>query len=519
MTNTTVAELYRKLDLVRRRARLHDAVASIAIGLVVGLGVAVFLEAARRIAPGAAAGFLGDAIVDPLVVTLGIGLAAGFAAAMVAAIARRTGRPSRVAAAREIDRRLRLAERMTTATELSALDRPLNPVETVALADAGARVASIDHRAAHPWRWPAALPVAAGLLVVAAVLQLSPVGTAGAGASPSATMAAATAPPTTPTEEARTEAANLVRTAGELLRTEATVQNDAYLEAVGRTAERLAATLATADPEALPAIATELGELLDHATAAAAQRGTPAATATAEAMLADALRAVTPQRETAPQLAFVGGDGAPEILDPPAPRADDATIVPPGGERGIGDGAGQAPMDHVEGNLGGQQVMLEDDDGEDEVVNQARAGATPRPGAQPGNQGVETNLEHPELNMNAPGGMGEERTGAGTTQRGETAGEVAGNAVQAPGEEGPPPPDIEIEGDHGMMIAGDANPAGRRIRIEIPPPAELVPGGEMPPVPAGWVREVEAAVAPTALNPAARDLVAGYVNATAAIAP
>src|SRR5690606_16012831 len=79
------------------------------------------------------------------------------------------------AAAYAIDRRLRLGERIATATELSRSGRDLNPLERIVVDDATAREPSIDPRAVHPRRWPPVLLLALVLAGFAAVLQLAPV--------------------------------------------------------------------------------------------------------------------------------------------------------------------------------------------------------------------------------------------------------------------------------------------------------------------------------------------------------
>ena len=84
-------------------------------------------------------------------------------------------------------------------------------------------------------------------------------------------------------------------------------------------------------------------------------------------------------------------------------------------------------------------------------------------------------------------------------------------AAQQPGAIGMRPPEADFAPDDGMLLEAREAAEGRRIRIEIPPPAQLV---EVPviaiPTPDAWLPLPEAEVERDFLNPDTRELVRRY---------
>jgi len=234
--------LAHKLAALRLRHRLR----LYAIALLVGLAVALAILLLGRIEGPSALGW-------PQA------LLAGLLALLVGAAIAHFRTPSAKALAREVETRLQLSERLSTALEVSAGPAP-GIVGAALIADADRQAERIEPRQLAPLFPP---PLVASLLAVlglgTAVLLVPAYD--GRTAPQAALVAAGSAEPEIPA----TDAQEIARLA-ELVRADAEMRRDPFLEAVANSLDDLAQDLQSARADA--DVNETLAELLDYARAA-----------------------------------------------------------------------------------------------------------------------------------------------------------------------------------------------------------------------------------------------------------
>jgi hypothetical protein len=512
-----LAAVAARLAAADRRARSNRWLAALTIGVAGGLLILLALEIWRRFDPAGFDSFAGAVALDaarPLLQALAMAAlpAIAIGAGALVVLARRAA--PMIAMARSADRTFELKERISTAMEVAGHGWH-GPVERALIGDAGKRAAAIQPGRLEPLRLPSLAWGGVAVLAFALILQFAPGTIPAAEQIPAAgSPAAGDLPPDPLAAAEQAQAAEAVTRIAAMIAAEAEETADPYLGAVGRTMAVLGEDIAAAETVDRNELVGELNRLLGHAQEAALRPAAFPEPAAAPELIENLIRdmappepaAATPMATAAPANPGQGGAATAPTNDVANPVA----MVPPGPERGIGDGTPRPPTEQMEGNLGGVQIRLREAE-DDQVVNQARTGGAAGANAQPGNMGVETNQPPGQGGVQGQGQIGPQMQAGGPTRQGEVGGMDAGAAAQQPGAVGAPPPEADFAPDDGMLLEAREAAEGRRIRIEIPPPTLLV---EVPvvaiPTPDAWVPLPEAEVAREFLNPEARDLVRRY---------
>jgi hypothetical protein len=491
-----LGELVQRLTQARQRSAYGAVLAGAVASLVVGLAVFALLELLHsllgELAPWLA--FSGLAQPDWVAHLIVAALFAAFAlgATLVFAFSRR---PWLTSMARAADRRFALGEVMSTALELSGdSGRRVGVVPEALIRSAAIRSGSVDARRLVPMRLPGMVWAVPVLLAIGVLLAVAP---------PPALLERAFGGPggalaNDPAAAAERDAvAAQLRAVAAIIQQDAEERADPILQAVAREVDRLGAELA-ANPGANRAeIAEELERLRGVAGEAYLAAGEPAGgTRDLTRLLEAATAAVDPTR----------GAVTPATEERPAQATQgrDETVL----EAVLLDREYGAAPNAGEGALAGGGLTVNPNN-----INQTGVGG---PLGNYANTVEDYNPDYEEFYRDDPtvpgeGGVGE-MFAAAVAGAGE--GDMAGGGV-AP----LTGPDARLAAERmaaaaEMILADRAQGDGRRITLNLPPLAALMPvDGEGLETAAGWRTFVEGQVERRQLPPLARDIVQRYFDA------
>lgn len=494
---TQLSALTATLQRARARMRVGNWLVAANWGLAAGLVLFIALELLRRQAPVLWQASLGDPAAGAGVAPWAA-LVVGCAAMAVALIARPA--PDVAALARRADSRFGLDERLSTAFDVErrgGRDAAPSLVAQLLLGDAARNAGKVDPRVLAPIRlgWPMLLvPVLA--LVALGVVTMVP------------QVSIATPPPTVSGSSAvldsssRAELAADIERVAALVQAQAETRSDAAMQAVARTLQNLGERLAT-DPEMSHGdIVEELGALRDYAALAATDwRGAVGQRVPEllEALTTRAETAIQPQgtQQAPPDLPpnMMGEPGAPEPAAPgqaPAPGATESAAAST-------DGLG-AMLDEMEQSARGSGQPMPSGANEGDVP---RVGVDYFAAAQAQNAA--------RSNEPAPNADGAQLIGpSSNAQAGDSL--LAGQGTDAIDGAEPAATELSFETSDDLVLEAKDPGGGRRIEMEIAPPAQLteVTQERLEDGAAGWARLPEPEVGRAFVGAQHRNMVSTY---------
>lgn len=478
--------LPRRLDSAVRRDRADRFLATLTTAAVVALVAFAFLEFAS----------ISFGIPVDLAGRVAIAAILGLAVAAVGSAADVLAWPGRLGLARRADSRFALGERLSTAVEVAARDGDGGtPVARALLADAERQAGSLDPRslvAVPYWRYGLAIAAAAAF----AAISLAPPDPAAPSSEPLRVEST-----TTLTANEITDTAADLRRVATILQQDAAARDDPFLEALAREAMRITDEI-------------EAGRMTDrNAVVAALDR---LAGFTAEAyppMLAPGVEEFDMPIEVQAEATRILRDLARERMTAPtaaqmAERAQEQPPVEP---------AGDTPAD-IPPMMGLPPPTAEVPD------PQAPAGGEETTGGAPGAADDEGYIEAADMETyNDPTNYGAARTAGERPENAQLIGPAdAANAGQsrfagagAGVLDGAVTPEDPFALGADMLLNGQIDETGRRIRIEVPPDMQAIAiaPGEVTATDWAALREVE--VQRIGVPLAARDLLARYFRAAA----
>ncbi len=500
-----LAGLVERLSRARRRSAYSAFIAGSTVALLIALAMFCVLQLLHALlgTMGSWLAFewlsipawlasIGEAPVGQhIVVAASFGLAALIAAAITAA----NGKPWLSSMARAADRRFRLDESMSTALEVaSARDTPIGVVPLALLRTAQTRSASIDARSLIPMRLPPLALAVPLVLALAVLLVASPPPPLFERAFNAAGIGGASADGFTTVQ--RDEAVADLHAIAAILRQDGEQRANPVVQAIARQLELLAANLETNAALGRDTVATELERLMGLAGEAYAAAGEAAGTrGDLSRLIQAALGAIEPTRRMT--------------------AADRIGTEPPPAQATAGAEGIDAPF---------EAVVLHDEGGFDPAGNGlAPPGLTVNPNQMTAGEGAGNWAEPgaaPEFEIDdvygvagpdgppgAGGGAGGEIVGAAGGE-GDIAG-IGGAALF-----GAATPIAAVTDGIAMLLADRAGGDGRRIRLNLPPLAELMPvEGANGLDTGGWRNFTEEQVTRAALPAPQRDAIRRYFDA------
>lgn len=485
--------LPRRLDAAVRRVRADRLLATLTVAAAAGLIAFGFLEFAS-VSFGLPLDLGGRSAVAAV---LGLAVAAvGIAADLFTA-------PGRVALARRADARLRLDERLSTAVEVAARgDRADAPVERALLADAERQAGSVDPRAL------VTVPFARYALILAAAATFAAISLAPPDPFVGGPAQAVTASFATLTGAEAADTAAELRRVATILERDAAARDDPFLEALAREAGRIGEDIEAGrltDRDAVVAALDRLAGFTAEAYPPAAVpvpnsfEGNGIVAPPQEAEATQMLRNLARERMAPPSAAPEGGRTQEQAAIEPA--ADTPADVPP--MMGLPPPTAETPNPQAPGAEGGD----------------APTGGAQTPAADEGYikaRDMETYTDPTNYQADRQAGERPEDAvligPADAANVGQSRFAGAGQQVLEGGavvEEDP----FALGAD--MLLTGQLDENGRRIRIEVPPEIQAITIAPGEATAMDWARRREVEVLRSGVPFAARDFLARYFRAAA----